>query len=276
MLGIEDPCRDATKGSNGSGKSSDYRLCKPPPWWTTNSKIRSIEDRAVAVCAVEFLHQLVPANPACPKRLSWIYETHWGVALYDLWSRLLESRSHARAFQVAAPQAGESVLELATGTGALFAGIARVKGLRRCIGLDFSWEMLARTRPRLAGLPNSHAALCRGDARSLPFADGSFDVILSCYLLDLLAESEIHSTLAELQRALKPAGRLLLLVMARQSRLVQQIWIWVYRHWPDLVGGCRPVRVADFLTTDAWRVELSEQITQCGFRFDLILVRRAR
>jgi ubiquinone/menaquinone biosynthesis C-methylase UbiE len=214
-------------------------------------------------------------NPASPRKRSWIYETLWGVALYDLWGGLLESRSHARALQVAAPQAGESVLELATGTGALFAGIARLKGLRRCIGLDCSREMLVRTRRRLARRANPHAALCRSDARGLPFADSSFDVILNCYMLDLLAEGDIRSTLRELQRVLKPSGRLVILVMARQSRVIQAIWMALYRHWPDLVGGCRPVPVADFLTSEVWRVELSERITQCGFRSDLMLVRRA-
>jgi ubiquinone/menaquinone biosynthesis C-methylase UbiE len=224
---------------------------------------------------MDFLSQAGPPNPASPGKRSWIYETPWGVALYDLWGGLLESRGHARALQVAAPQAGESVPPPATGTGALLAGIARVKGLERCIGLDFSREMLARTQRRLAGLANSHAVLCRGDARSLPFADSSFDVILNCYMLDLLAQGDIRSTLRELQRVLKPSGRLVLLVMARQSRVIQAIWMGLYRHWPDLVGGCRPVPVADFLASGAWRVALSERITQCGFRSDLTLVRRA-
>jgi ubiquinone/menaquinone biosynthesis C-methylase UbiE len=222
---------------------------------------------------VNFSPQAVAPNS--PRKLGWIYQSSWGVALYDLWSRLLESRSHARALEIAAPRPGESVLELATGTGTLFARIARAKGLRRCIGLDLSWEMLARTQRRLARPTNSRVVLCRGDCGSLPFANHSFDLILSCYLLDLLAEYDLRSTVQELQRVLRPTGRSVLLVMARQSRVIQGVWMWLYSRWPELVGRCRPVPVADFLSSEAWTVVVSEQIIQCGFRSDLRLVRLA-
>ena len=92
-------------------------------------------------------------------------------------------------------------------------------------------------------------------------------------MLDLLPESDIQKVLREFRRILKPAGRLVLLGMARQSWLIQSIWMSVYTLSPTLLGGCRPVSLSAYLTTEGWRTERGEQISQSGFRSQLILAR---
>jgi ubiquinone/menaquinone biosynthesis C-methylase UbiE len=130
--------------------------------------------------------------------------------------------------------------------------------------------MLRRARGRLQA--NRRAGLlCRGDACRLPFPAASFDVIFSCYMLDLLPEADIQRALGEFFRVTKPQGRLVVAVMARQARVVDAIWMWGYHHAPALVGGCRPVALAPALAATGWRVELAEEISQSGFRSELIL-----
>ena len=207
------------------------------------------------------------------RKVAWIYDSPLRAWVYDLWCGLTESQAHARALNVASARPGESVLEVAIGTGVLFAKLAGIDGLMRCVGLELSEVMLSRARRRLPEQRSLRHALCRGDARFLPFASGTFDLILNCYFMDLLSQGDIGIALKEFRRALKPTGRLVLLVMARQSPMLQGIWMWLYAHLPGLVGGCRPVSLAEYLVKEDWRIDLREQISQLGFRSELILAR---
>jgi ubiquinone/menaquinone biosynthesis C-methylase UbiE len=115
--------------------------------------------------------------------------------------------------------------------------------------------------------------LCRSDACQLPFPAASFDVIFSCYMLDLLSEADIQRALGEFFRVTKPQGRLVVTVMARQARGFDAVWMWCYRHAPVLVGGCQPVALTPALAATGWRVEMAEEISQNGFRSEVILAR---
>jgi ubiquinone/menaquinone biosynthesis C-methylase UbiE len=160
---------------------------------------------------------------------------------------------------------------VAIGTGFLFSRLVQVDGLRRCIGIEPAEAMLQRARRRLAPQLREHSALCQADARQLPFPDSTFDVIVNCYMLDLLSEGDIPKVLREFRRILKPSGRLVLLVMARQNWLVQGIWMSLYALSPTLVGGCRPLSLSEFLSTGGWLIQRGETISQAGFRSQLIL-----
>jgi ubiquinone/menaquinone biosynthesis C-methylase UbiE len=135
--------------------------------------------------------------------------------------------------------------------------------------------MLRRAQRRLR-VESCEGSLCRGDACQLPFLVGAFDAIVSCYTLDILPEADIERALGEFFRATKPQGRLVLVVMGRQSRVLDRIWMSAYRHAPVLVGGCRPVDLAPALAATGWKIESEEKITQRGFRSELILARALR
>ena len=204
-----------------------------------------------------------------------LYNVPGCAAVYDYWGTLTESRAAARALEAANVRTGDSVLEVAVGTGLLFSKLVQLDGPGVCIGIEPAEAMLRRARRRLGPQLKEHTALCRADARQIPFPDLTFDVIVDCYMLDLLSESDILKVLQEFRRILKPSGRLVLLVMARQSWLVQGIWMLLYHLWPALVGGCRPVPLSGFLSTEGWLIQHSEQISQDGFRSLLILARPA-
>jgi ubiquinone/menaquinone biosynthesis C-methylase UbiE len=95
-------------------------------------------------------------------------------------------------------------------------------------------------------------------------------------MLDLLPEGGIETALGEFFRVAKPEGRLVLLVMDRQNRVFDSIWMWAFNHAPVLVGGCRPVALAPALAATGWRIEVEEEICQNGFRSELILARPRR
>lgn len=101
--------------------------------------------------------------------------------------------------------AGLDVLEVACGRGGFVRELARAGA--RVTGCDFS---LAALRIAAGKLPagNGHAALVQGDAQTLPFADGAFDMVISCETIEHLPD--VQSALREMHRVTRPGGRLLL------------------------------------------------------------------
>lgn len=77
---------------------------------------------------------------------------------------------------------------------------------REVVGIDMSVGMASGAKSRYAALVAVGGDVCR-----LPFADGSFDVIVSNSTLDHMDSMElVEQGLAELQRVLRPGGQLLL------------------------------------------------------------------
>jgi SAM-dependent methyltransferase len=101
-----------------------------------------------------------------------------------------------------APEA--RVLEIGCGTGAVTRVLAVWPGVREAIGIDPSPALVGRARVLGAGL--AALAFEEGDGRSLPFADGGFDVVVCHTTLCHVPGPE--SVLHEAARVLRPGGRL--------------------------------------------------------------------
>src|SRR5438034_777467 len=107
------------------------------------------------------------------------------------WRRFLVSRVDA------AP--GDTVLDVATGTGAVALELVRQQGCA-VVGLDQSAEMLAEARRRVDG----RVRLVEGRAQELPFDDAEFDALTFTYLLRYIDDPAAQ--LRELARVVKPGG----------------------------------------------------------------------
>jgi demethylmenaquinone methyltransferase/2-methoxy-6-polyprenyl-1,4-benzoquinol methylase len=121
---------------------------------------------------------------------------------YDRYARLLSFGQDPRwrRFLVSRIQAGpgDTVLDVATGTGAVALELQRQK---RCavVGLDQSAQMLEIARQRLPGVE-----LVEGDANHLPFPDAAFAGLTFTYLLRYVDEP--GATMCELARVVRPGG----------------------------------------------------------------------
>jgi demethylmenaquinone methyltransferase/2-methoxy-6-polyprenyl-1,4-benzoquinol methylase len=98
------------------------------------------------------------------------------------------------------PPAGGTVLDVATGTGAVAAALLRRRPDLRVVGLDQSPEMLAEAARRVG----DRVELREGRAEELPFADASFDALTFTYLLRYVDDPA--ATLRELARVVRPGG----------------------------------------------------------------------
>jgi ubiquinone/menaquinone biosynthesis C-methylase UbiE len=115
--------------------------------------------------------------------------------------------TRARLREALDPRPGERILEVGPGTGYYSLDIARSLGPGGELHLvDLQREMLDHTirRAEEAGLANLLVA--QADARELPHPDDSFD---AAYLVCVLGEvPDQHRALAELRRAVRPGGRI--------------------------------------------------------------------
>jgi SAM-dependent methyltransferase len=107
---------------------------------------------------------------------------------------------HASAYMEAAKLAvGKNVLDLGCNTGYGTEILARLA--RRAVGVDVSQEAVAVAR-QLYGNEGIEFQLI--DGKGLPFADGEFDVVISCQVVEHIVDYDIY--FGEIKRVLSPEG----------------------------------------------------------------------
>lgn len=102
------------------------------------------------------------------------------------------------------------VLELGFGVGHLQESLID-QGMP-CFGLDESEQMVSRAKRRLASSECWNRNLVRGDAKALPFSDGTFGCVVATFPSQFIFDPQ---TLTGVERVLKPAGRLIIIPFAR-------------------------------------------------------------
>ncbi len=108
---------------------------------------------------------------------------------------------HWHRYHFAAPLvAGGEVLDIACGAGYGSALLAR--GAARVTGADISNEAIAHAKMRYAGVPN--LGFRSADCAALPFADASFDRVVSFETIEHVGAQEAF--LDEVRRVLRPGG----------------------------------------------------------------------
>ena len=191
--------------------------------------------------------------------------------LYDLWALLTESKARIRCLDLADVHDGETVLEVAVGTGLLFADIVEKNPSGRNVGIDLTKAMLERARARIVKSGATNVSLSIGDAYALDCADQAFDLVVNTYMFDLLPEQDFADILAEFRRVLKPGGRVVLANMTKPDRWCQAFWEWLYTINPRLMGGCRGVLLQPYLCSAGFVEVRHETLSQLGFPSELLI-----
>jgi len=135
---------------------------------------------------------------------AWIYESYLVPAMFAPWAQVL--------LDLARPQPGEHVLDVACGTGIVARGIAPIVGRSgRTVGLDFDPLMIAMAK----GLDPS-IEWREGDLQNLPFDDETFDLVTCQQGLQFLRDRE--AGLKQIHRVLRPGGRAVLAVWTELAK----------------------------------------------------------
>jgi ubiquinone/menaquinone biosynthesis C-methylase UbiE len=193
------------------------------------------------------------------REFAWTYDTVAGAVSGGRWG------AWGRA---TLPYLRGRVLELGCGTGNLQRALAIQHDLWAA-GLDASPQMLAITRRKLAAAGQA-ANLMRAVAQALPFSATSFDSVVATFPTEYIIGM---ATLAELQRVIRPGGRVVVALAAAFSSdgLYQRVLDLLYRatlqrspHEPplgppvSLLGRC--LAELDFTVVERWEPVANNQV----------------
>lgn len=145
-----------------------------------------------------------------------------------------------QTLRVARVRPDERVLDLATGTG-ITAIAARERGAR-VTGLDLTPELLAVARTKASAFGFDDIEFREGDAEALPFADASFDVVLST--CGHMFAPDQPRVAAEMARVLRRGGRAVFLAWTPEGGL--GTWFRITsEHVPAPAGAASPFAWGD-------------------------------
>lgn len=163
--------------------------------------------------------------------------SRYRIRYYDRFSRVYdrfvaahskdpEGRLRARLADAAGLHAGDCVVDLCTGTGAMLPWLSgRLGGDGLVVGLDFSRGMLLQARSRARHDPT--VVLVEADAERLPFRDGSVDVTTCSHAFYELRGEGAERALGEIVRVLKPGGRFLMMEHEVPKRPLTRLLFYV-------------------------------------------------
>jgi ubiquinone/menaquinone biosynthesis C-methylase UbiE len=194
--------------------------------------------------------------------------------LYDVWGYLTESRARNRAIELAQITNGQTILEVAVGTGLAFYEIVKRNPAGNNTGIDISHGMLQKAKKRLAKLSWAHYSLLQGTAFHLPVADGSVDILVNNYMFDLMPYEEMDTLILEFKRTLKNDGRLVLVNMTKGKSFGSRMYDFIYSISPKTLAGCRGVQISDKLKEHGFLIETREYYQQMLFPSEVILARK--
>ena len=148
---------------------------------------------------------------------------------YDLMNDLMSAGIHRLwkrfTIELSAVRPGQTVLDIAGGTGDLSARFSKLVGAEgKVILADINASMLQVGRDKLldaGAFGNLHMVQC--DAQYLPFPDNSVDCITIAFGLRNVTDKAL--ALRSMERILKPGGRLLILEFSKPtSPLLEKIY----------------------------------------------------
>ncbi len=190
---------------------------------------------------------------------------------YDLMNRLMTAGQDVRwrreVIRRAELPASGRLLDLGAGTGDLAREALRQVPKSLPVAADFTLEMMRVGKTR----PNMGLEWAAADALCLPFPDGSFDAVVSGFLLRNV--SDILQSLNEQRRVLKPGGRIIALDTTQPPKnpLAPLIKLHLHTVIPTLgrliVGSAEAYRYLPETTENFLSAEgLAERMQTAGFQ----------
>ena len=192
---------------------------------------------------------------------------------YDIMNDLMSGGMHrawkAYTVMVANLKEGDRALDIAGGTGDLSLAFAKKVGKTgQVVHTDINYAMLSTGRERLLNkglvLPT---VVC--DAEKLPIPDGHFDLVSEAFGLRNMTHKD--AALKEMNRVLKPGGKLLVLEFSRVAKPLEKVYDWysfnvLPRMGSMVAGDAESYRyLAESIRMHPGQEELKALMKQAGF-----------
>ena len=201
-------------------------------------------------------------------------------------------------------QPGECVLEVGCGTGRGLVTLAQAAGATGlAVGIDLSPGMLDMAREQVrktADFGPEHGVSFRaqrgispngegtphcvrgdtvlftlGSAVHLPYATAFFDAVFSSFMLDLIDTPDIPIVLSEMQRVLKPGGRVGLVSMSKACGANAIVKVYErFHHWLPKLIDCRPIYLQSAVESAGLHCEVHQTKSMWGLPVEIVIANR--
>ena len=165
---------------------------------------------------------------------------------------------------LAAPRAGERVLDLGSGSGTdSFVAATLVGPTGEVTGVDMTQAQLSKAERLRAAGSLEHVRFLEGRIEHLPVADACYDAVISNGVVNLSADKA--TVFAEAARVLVPGGRLALADIVAERPLAESITCNA-ELWAACVGGAAQIDdYLDAIERAGLRIETTRENTTYSF-----------
>ncbi|UHA76226.1 demethylmenaquinone methyltransferase [Paenibacillus sp. 481] len=153
---------------------------------------------------------------------------------YDLMNDIISFRRHKawRNFTMKKMnvQPGDTAIDVCCGTCDWTVSLAETSGTGQIVGLDFSAHMLTYGQKKISNLGlDKQVTLVEGNAMALPYPDNSFDYATIGF--GLRNVPDLRQVLREMQRVVKPGGKVVCLDMSKPTwQPFKAIYYFYFKH----------------------------------------------
>lgn len=171
----------------------------------------------------------------------------------------------------------DSVFEFGCGTGRLAARLLsdHLPASAHYVGVDLSSTMTSLAKDRLAPFGRRCEVHSSNGEFEIARYGGPFDRVVSTYVLDLLSLTDIQKCLAGAHAAMVKGSLFCHAGLTRGtgpiSRATSTLWTLIHRIKPILVGGCRPVVLADLIPEHQWRLIHREVVISVAIPSEVVV-----
>jgi ubiquinone/menaquinone biosynthesis C-methylase UbiE len=193
------------------------------------------------------------------------------------WQRFYEAPAISELRRNARFESAVSVFELGCGTGSFAFELLknRLSATASYVGADISPVMAGLARKKLAFFGDRAKILLTDGSLVFNYPPEFFDRFVANYVMDLLPSYEINMAIDEAHRLIKPGGFLCLISLTYGgmplSRAVTRLWRRLYAKNPGLLGGCRPLRLQQYLREGMWQVVFRRVVHSFGIASEVVV-----
>jgi SAM-dependent methyltransferase len=157
-----------------------------------------------------------------PTGRAWAEDLDYPADLSNVPDAAVESFAGvANPFSLGRLRPGERVLDLGSGAGTdSLVAVQMVGRTGSVTGIDMTPQMLAKARGAAAQMDVPNVRFVEGEIERLPFPDGSFDVVISNGVIDLVPDKD--AVFAAIHRVLAVGGRIQIADVTIQSPVSQE------------------------------------------------------
>jgi ubiquinone/menaquinone biosynthesis C-methylase UbiE len=188
-----------------------------------------------------------------------------------------EEQHIATGLRLLNAQPGERALEFGFGTGHGLVALAQGVGQAgRVCGVDLAPGMIEVARQRIEQEQlTDRVVMQRGNVLHLPYANNTFDVVFSSFMLDLIDTPDLPIVLNECRRVLRANGRVGLVSMSKActGNIVVKVYERFHRWLPALID-CRPIYVQAMLVTAGFQIESAQTRSMWGLPVEIVIARK--